>query len=332
MFIHHSVGLNWLNDGLHDALLAKEYVNERNDIYYGTVVEPDPDRPPSLGAFPGDNTFMNHWLMWFNDYLGSVRQFECSDGFNCVIMFKCCFPASNIVSDGFEPGDPFAYRTIANYKAVYRHFYGPGTTYLRDGYIYYPLEDIFAANPDILFIPVTAPPRHYAPEDATTDEEAHRARVFNNWLKNEWLPGYYEANPGLYNVAVFDLFDALTYPDDHPEHPNRLRAEYGGESGNSHPNTAANIVLTESFALNPDNFIDLSWALFVYGPLQGIGDLNCDSVVNPGDIYPFALALGNPAVYEAAYPDCDINHADTNDDGVRNAFDIDPFIDLLLGQ
>ncbi|MEA3365292.1 MAG: hypothetical protein U9Q79_06585, partial [Candidatus Hydrogenedentes bacterium] len=38
VFIHHSCGENWLNSGLHEALLAKDYIDERNDITYGVDV------------------------------------------------------------------------------------------------------------------------------------------------------------------------------------------------------------------------------------------------------------------------------------------------------
>lgn len=263
IFIHHSCGQNWLDNSLRNALLAKDYVDECNDIYYGTDLSPDSGRPDSLAPTPGDNTDMNHWILWFNDYLDGIKTQGCSDGINKIVMFKSCFPNSNIVSDGTEPGDPFSSdKTIANYKAVYRHPDGPGHTYTYNGYTYKSLEDIFAENPDTLFIPVTAPPRHYAPTDATNDAEAHRARLFNNWLKNEWLTSYNLNHPGLNNVAVFDWFDVLAYADDYPSHPNRLKAEYGGESGDSHPNSAANSYSTQLFATNPDNFIDSAWNIF----------------------------------------------------------------------
>ncbi|HEC75643.1 MAG TPA: hypothetical protein ENI33_00080, partial [Thermoplasmatales archaeon] len=263
IFIHHSCGENWLNEGLYNALIAKGYINEVNEIYYGTDLLPDDGRPDSLAPVPGDKTNMNHWILWFNDYLNHIKMHDCESGINKIIMFKSCFPISNIESNGTEPGNPFDdEQTLANYKAVYRHPNGTGNTYFHNGYIYKPLEDIFAENPDILFIPVTAPPRHYAPWDATNDAEAHRARIFNNWLKNEWLTNYNTNHPALKNVAVFDWFDFLAYPDNHSFHPNRLKAEYGGESGDSHPNTLANIESTEVFATNPDNFIDNSWNAF----------------------------------------------------------------------
>jgi len=245
---------------LHSALLAKDYIDERNDITYGTAMLPDSGRPASLGSTPGNSTNMNHWILWFNDYLDGVKDQDTSDGFNKIIMFKSCYPISNISSDGTEPGDPFSSsQTTVNYKAVYRHPDGTGHTYSQGGYSYKPLEDIFAENPDVLFIPVTAPPLNYT---ATTDANAHRARLFNNWLKDDWLGSYNTAHPVLDNVAVFDWFDVLAYPDDHSSHPNRLKEEYGGASDNSHPNSTANAYSTQVFATNPDNFIDNAWNAF----------------------------------------------------------------------
>jgi hypothetical protein len=205
---------------------------------------------------------MNHWILWFNDYLEGIKE-QSPDGTNHVILFKSCFFSSNIGQDGVEPGNPFSsQKTLVNYKAVYRHPAGAGHTYQYNNVTYYPLEDIFAANPDILFIPITAPPLIFGPPIVTNDAWAHRARLFNNWLKNEWLPAYNAAHPGLNNVAVFDLFNVLAYPDNHPEHPNRLRAEYGGGSGDSHPNSAGNAAATAAFASAPGNFLNQAWQRF----------------------------------------------------------------------
>jgi uncharacterized repeat protein (TIGR01451 family) len=89
--------------------------------------------------------------------------------------------------------------------------------------------------------------------------------VFNNWLKDDWLASYNAAHPGLDNVAVFDWFDVLAYPDNHADHPNRLKTEYGGADDNSHPNGTANAYSTQVFATNPDNFIDQAWNAFSEG-------------------------------------------------------------------
>ena len=318
IFIHHSCGSNWLSNSLHDALLAKDYIDERNDITYGTDLPPDSGRPDSLASTPGDRTDMNHWIRWFNDYLEGVKAHGAADGYNKIIMFKSCYPASDISSDGTEPGDPFSgSKTLTNYKAVYRHPDGPGSTYLNDSTIYKPLEDIFAENPDVLFIPVTAPPLHYG---ATNDTNAHRARSFNNWLKYEWLASYNAAHPGLNNVAVFDWFDVLAYPDNHASHPNRLQQDYGGASGNSHPNSTANSHSTDVFASNDDNFIDNAWDVYngqqtIYLPQITISALNTQDLrltwVHDNDVSyyrvwrgtdPYFIPTGDPETVLSASP------------------------------
>jgi hypothetical protein len=253
VFIHHSCGNNFLNQGLKTQLLTKDYIDEVNDIYYGDDLQPDEGRPDSLGGTPGDKTNMNHWVMWFNDYLEGIRQFDCSNGSNRIIMFKSCYPISNISSDGREPGDPFSSsQTLANYKSVFRKYNDADGIYSRSGNEYTALEKVFANNPDILFIAVTAPPRHFGPSDATNDTEAQRARDFNNWLKKEWLASYKASITGPMNVAVFDWFNVLANPSDHATHPNRLKEEYGGNNGDSHPNATGNGESAEVFS----TFID----------------------------------------------------------------------------
>lgn len=270
VFFHHSVGSNWLYHSLNDALVAKSYIDEQHDITYGTVVAADSGRPDSLGSVPGDSTDMNHWILWFNDYLDHVKAFDSESGVNRIVMFKSCYPNSNIWDDGLEPGDPFSGDfTLTNFKAICRHPEGSGNTYTHDGHVYRPLEDVFAENPDTLFIPVTSPPLNYA---STNNAAAQRARLFNDWLKGEWLSSYNAAHPDLHNVAVFDLFNELAYPNDHLFHPNRLRGEYGGATGDSHPNDAANAHLTAVFATNSDNFIDAAWTAFG-GEIEGEGEM-----------------------------------------------------------
>jgi hypothetical protein len=67
------------------------------------------------------------------------------------------------------------------------------------------------------------------------------------------------------------------------------------------------------------------------GPDRGPGDMNCDGVVDFGDINPFVLALSDQAAYEAAFPDCLWQNADCNGDGEVGFGDINPFVALLAG-
>ena len=61
------------------------------------------------------------------------------------------------------------------------------------------------------------------------------------------------------------------------------------------------------------------------------GDMNCDGVINYGDINPFVLALNGYPEYHAQYPNCDYLNADCNADGYVSYADINPFVQLLSG-
>lgn len=84
-------------------------------------------------------------------------------------------------------------------------------------YVYNSLLECFVAHPDKLFIVVTAPPV----ADVTW---ADNARDFNTWLVNDWLnENEYPWN----NVAVFDLYNVLTHPDNHHRfNPNNGQVEH----------------------------------------------------------------------------------------------------------
>lgn len=262
LFIHHSCGENWLDEGLLPALLAKDYVDTFSDVDYKVHVPNDPGRPASLGESSGDLTEMWHWVPWFNDYLESLEGFQRGGGTarNRIIMFKSCYTMSQIVSEGSEPGDPFAEEaTLANFRAVWRHPEAPGKTWSREGGEYRSLADVLAARPETLFVYITSPP---LANERTDDESARRARQFTRWLQDEWLPAYDREHPELRNVAIYDWFDVLANPDDAAQWPNRLKAEYGGGTMNSHPKTVANRRSVELFASGPDAFLDRAWARY----------------------------------------------------------------------
>ena len=61
------------------------------------------------------------------------------------------------------------------------------------------------------------------------------------------------------------------------------------------------------------------------------GDLNCDGVRDAFDIDPFVLALVDSDGYASAYPECNVLNGDCNADDSVNLFDVDPFVELLTG-
>ena len=64
---------------------------------------------------------------------------------------------------------------------------------------------------------------------------------------------------------------------------------------------------------------------------SSLGDVNCDDVLDGGDIDPFFLALGDPPAYGDAFPDCDPLRGDVNLDGSLDGADIDAFFARLGG-
>ncbi len=203
VFLHHSVGSNILSHGgLRDSLFN-----------IGISV-----RGATYGDEIGNNTDINHWLPKFQNDIDKVFKFKVSpdnyyedDKSNNIVMFKSCFPNSNLVSEGEGAGDPFSSeKTLANYKAVFNK-----------------MKDEFPKYPDKLFIYMTAPP--LVPK-LTTEKNAARARQFNQWLFDDFLPEY-ENSTGNANLLIFDLYDALADAD------NYLKGEFRKESPrDSHPN------------------------------------------------------------------------------------------------
>ncbi len=61
------------------------------------------------------------------------------------------------------------------------------------------------------------------------------------------------------------------------------------------------------------------------------GDMNCDDVLDFGDINAFVLALSNPESWQATYPDCYLLNGDVSGDGSFGFNDLNPFVALLVG-
>ena len=208
IFVHHSTGGNWLADPNSDQPYGGLGLVLRDNIYYVSAT--------NYGWGPdsiGDRTDILNWPEWFtgpqsDTYLNALyaesgqnvgdfghwsRLGSDPGGENEVILFKSCFPNSDLYG---HPDDPPAAApndqfTVSNAKAIYNQ-----------------LLTAFETRQDKLFIIITAPPMgqgEYASEDQTPAERAANARAFNNWLVNDWLAGY-----PYHNVAVFDYYNVLT--------------------------------------------------------------------------------------------------------------------------
>lgn len=268
IFIHHSTGGNWLADpnedqpygGLGRALMDNNYFVSATNYGWG---------PDQIGS----NTDIPNWPVWFTGpnrdtilaaLLAESDQHICNPtspsddcfgawprlasdpgGENQIVMFKSCFPNSDL---GGNPDDPPASTpnedyTVANAKAVYND-----------------LLAYFATRQDKLFVVITAPPLM---QGDTSAEHALNARAFNTWLVNTWLAGYAHRN-----VAVFDYYNVLTsnggdvatndagaeagnhhrWWNGAVQHLQTVNNNYAAyPSGDSHPTTAGHQKATEEF-------------------------------------------------------------------------------------
>ena len=203
IFIHHSTGEAWLADGhgqLGLTLRDNNYFVSDTNYVWG---------PGGIG----NSTDIGNWWDWFS---GPDRSTYCSalyteyvqhctysrkaadpGGENLVIMFKSCFPNSNL---GGSPSDPVP--AIGSNPLRGQSAYSQYHTVGNAKGIYIELLNYFALHQDKMFVAVTAPPLRSSDTNATN---AANARAFNDWLVNEWLASY-----PYHNVFVFDFYNVLT--------------------------------------------------------------------------------------------------------------------------
>lgn len=213
VFLHHSTGANLIGQGRVREQFTEAGYDFWDHHYNQTgLSRPDGSRAGYSYRIPGDNTDPDGLANIFAqpvyamplNALSGLLQHE-------VIVFKSCFPASNIVSD----------EQLEQYKDWYLG-----------------MRDTMDAHPDRVFVVMSPPPLNPV---ATTSEAATRARAFAEWLTSaEFLDGH----P---NVYAFDFFDQLAEDDPASPDYNMLRASYR-DGDDSHPNRAANEAVGPLFA------------------------------------------------------------------------------------
>jgi hypothetical protein len=213
IFLHHSTGLNLIEQGgVRERLTEAGYDFWDHGYNPNGLRRPDGSHTGYSYVIPGDNTDPDGLARIFaqrahglplNAFSG-LLQHE-------VIVFKSCFPVSDITSD----------EQLEKYKSYYLD-----------------MRDVMDQHLDKVFIVVTPPPLNPAATDAMA---AARAKAFADWLKSdEYLSGH----P---NVFTFDFFSFLAEDDPASTDYNMLRAEYR-EGSDSHPNQMANEKIGPLFA------------------------------------------------------------------------------------
>lgn len=194
IFIHHSTGENWLTDGYGDLGRTLDennyFVSDTNYGWGPNAIGDRTDIPDWLEWFQSDQTdqYMRAVFLENGQHSSYSRELNDPGGENQIIMFKSCFPNSDLSGSPDDGAGDYAELSVSGAKYVYNEI----LTY-------------FATKPDKMFVVITAPPL----SDRT---HAANARAFNLWLVNDWLK---ENDYTIGNVFVFDFYNVLTGDDAH---------------------------------------------------------------------------------------------------------------------
>jgi len=233
IFIHHSTGENWLTDGYGDLGRSLAEINYYvSDTNYGWG-------PNGIG----DRTDIPDWEEWFRSgdtgtYMDALinegdqhadytRTSSDPGGENQIIMFKSCFPNSDLEGSPNDLPTADGWLSVGHAK-----------------YVYNQILEYFEQHPEKLFVVITAPP-------LSDQGNAANARAFNLWLLNDWL----EENSYPYsNVAVFDFYNVLTGKDGHHTFENGEEVHQVASkdtlaypSGDDHPSKKGSQKATDEF-------------------------------------------------------------------------------------
>ena len=223
LFIHHSVGENWLSPDQGGLL---EALNRNNYYVYDTNYDWGPlDEDVNDGSNIGSHTDMGHWYNWFlgphrNTYTDALfkndilTEWYLNDpaltapgGENNIILFKSCFISTETITGSIS--DPPLQKGVANpLHGVGVDMDGSVYTVSNIKGLYRDLLDYFSTRPDKLFILITSPPV----VQGEADEAMPLLRAINTWLVQGWLATYPHKN-----VAVFDFSRVLTSNGGNPE-------------------------------------------------------------------------------------------------------------------
>lgn len=225
LFLHHSTGLNvWKGEikGLAKYTkrvgpslvpeLLKDY-NQQNGKKYSVKKKRYPNRPYPWANYPYD--YYNIWVMHGdkNRYMKKPTLKLLAPNYD-VIIFKYCYPYSNILPDDSIADINSSKKTSANYTLQYNA-----------------LKNKLREFPETKFLVWTGAA---LVESATSPDEAQRARDFNKWVINEW------DEPGD-NIFIFDFREIET------EGGLYLKPEYAAGIHNSHPNETLSVKAAKLF-------------------------------------------------------------------------------------
>lgn len=216
IYLHHSTGRVIWNGGSSKEgktnlqRLFREYNKENGRSYSIEEMTFPKAEPYGWKNYPFD--YYNIWVKNGGDQLYKDElTLEILTKEYQVIIFKHCFPVSNIEEDDEAADIDSEKKTVSNYKLQYLA-----------------LRDKLHSFPETKFILFTGAA---LTESAVTESAASRARNFFDWVRNEW-------DQTGDNIFLWDIYELETEGDLY------MQNKYAISPGDSHPNKlfAANAV------------------------------------------------------------------------------------------
>ena len=218
IFLHHSTGWGVYSGGDVPGWFAN--YNSAHGTSYQMNERSYPDSPYPWANYPYD-----YWNLWVHGACDSGNiNIECMNTLTQkydVIIFKHCFPGADLLADTGSPDVGSDTKSLENYKLQYRA-----------------LRDLMGQYPHNIFIVWTLVPLH---RNATTAANAGRAKMFVDWVKNDFLT---EDGTRHSNIFIFDFWGLAAGSD------NFLKYAYEGShtGSDSHPNQLANQTIGPLFS------------------------------------------------------------------------------------
>jgi hypothetical protein len=228
ILLRHSTGGNLYTEG--NVAAWFDTYNSNNGTSYDISIRAYPTSP-----YPWNNYPYDYWNLWVNPSgpadasdpdIDTIEHL--AEDYD-VIIWKHCYPGSDILADTGSPDVSSSRKSLENYKLQYRA-----------------LRAKFDSMPNSIFIVWTLAPRHRL---ATNVDNATRARQFVDWVRDDWLTEDSQSHP---NIYIFDFWGNAAEESSSPVQGQTNTLKYAYErshsGSDSHPNTLANQTIGPVFA------------------------------------------------------------------------------------
>lgn len=208
VFLHHSTGMNvWKGNvskyawKLFKTGDLQKWIKKYNKSDKTNFFVEELSYPVQFDNMPYD--YYNLWVKNGNlpEFQGNATLEKLTKEYG-LIIWKHCFPVSELVSDTVAPSFDSNLKTLAGYKLQYQA-----------------LKEKMLAYPETKFLVWTGPVHV---KSLITEEQASMMKEFVNWVKNEW-------DQKGDNIFLWDFYELET------EGGLYLKDEYAYSKNDSHP-------------------------------------------------------------------------------------------------